>query len=333
MVSHGVLHTLAVLLTLGTLGSTTPLYDRQTNQSTTNLSVPNAGHLICSTKSFPDLDRSCVLASIEHFCHDHAGYQFPTNSSERSLRASFYVEENVTVPAAPIYLSITKPSGGPYANCSYKLDAQECIAQMTEAIDACNDFSDVNVKSSGTVTDTTCGWQWEVDLSPRPLPPAPPEYNGTSGNALAKRDPNCYHDGFAWPKLALQTGIDDFCTSINNAVIKPSTTHWDMDFYYYFSKDEPWPRKAYFNVATLQQPFHWTFWDCFYLVHSLGRSCEQWGLITGGSDADSKNTWLIDNDPDVHRPGQVPDQSQWVQGRDAVKEAGHPEAGGIPTPP
>ncbi|KAK0362826.1 hypothetical protein LTR91_022057 [Friedmanniomyces endolithicus] len=183
MAFHGVLYALAMLLTFGTLCSATPLFNRQSNLPTSNLSVPNAGHLTCSTESYPDLDRSCVLASIEHFCHDHAGYQFPANSSERSLRASFYVEENVTVPAAPIYLSITKPTGGPYADCSYKLNAQECIAQMTEAIDACNDFGNVTVMSSGTLTDGTCGWQWEVDLSPRPLPSAPVEYNSTTGSS------------------------------------------------------------------------------------------------------------------------------------------------------
>ncbi|KAK0254222.1 hypothetical protein LTR91_025484 [Friedmanniomyces endolithicus] len=190
MAFHGVLYALAVLLTLSTLGSATPLLNRQTNQSTSSLSVPNAGHLTCSTESYPDLDRSCVLASIEHFCHDHAGYQFPTNASERSLRASFYVEENVTVPAAPIYLSITKPAGSPYAECSYKLDAQECIAQMTEAIDSCNNFDAVSLDSSGTVTDATCGWQWEVDLSPRPLPPAPFEYNSTIGRFLRRDNPS-----------------------------------------------------------------------------------------------------------------------------------------------
>jgi len=205
MAFHGVLYALAVLLTFSTLCSATPLLVRQTYLPTSNLSVPNAGHLTCSTESYPDLDRSCVLASIEHFCHDHAGYQFPANASERSLRgkytpwhpssfssadqirpAPFYVEENVTVPAAPIYLSITKPAGGPYADCRYKLDAQECIAQMTEAIDACNDFGIVTVMSSGTLTDTTCGWQWEVDLSPRPLPPAPFEYNSTIGRYRAE---------------------------------------------------------------------------------------------------------------------------------------------------
>ncbi|KAK1055763.1 hypothetical protein LTR74_015411 [Friedmanniomyces endolithicus] len=311
MALHSVLHALLVLLTLSIGSSATPLLNRQTNQSTSNLSVPNAGHLTCSTESYPDLERSCVLASIEHFCHDHVGYQFPANAYVRSLRASFYVEDNVTVAAAPIYLSITKPAGGPCANCSYKLDAQECIAQMTEAIDSCNDFDAVSLDSSGTVTDATCGWQWEVDLT---------------GNALAKRDPTCYHDGFAWPRSALQTGIAGFCTSLPHAAVKPSTSHWDMDFYYYFSKDVPWPRKAYFNVATLQQPFHWTFWDCFSLVHSLGHSCEQWGLINGGSDADSKNSWLIDNDPDLHRPGQVPDQSQWIQGRDLAVKSTREEA-------
>ncbi|KAK1810172.1 hypothetical protein LTR12_015473 [Friedmanniomyces endolithicus] len=194
MALHSVLHALLVLLTLSIGSSATPLLNRQTNQSTSNLSVPNAGHLTCSTESYPDLERSCVLASIEHFCHDHVGYQFPANAYVRSLLGL----------------------GVPY---------------------------------------------------------------------------------------------------------KP-----DMDFYYYFSKDVPWPRKAYFNVATLQQPFHWTFWDCFSLVHSLGHSCEQWGLINGGSDADSKNSWLIDNDPDLHRPGQVPDQSQWIQGRDLAVKSTREEA-------
>ncbi|KAK1057437.1 hypothetical protein LTR74_014190 [Friedmanniomyces endolithicus] len=342
---QGVLYAVAVLLILSTHCSATPLFNRENNQSTTSFSVPNAGHLTCSTESYPDLDRSCVLASIEHFCHDHAGYQFPANATERSLRgkytpwhpssfssadqirpASFYVEENVTVPAAPIYLSIIKPAGGPYAECSYKLDAQECIAQMTEAIDSCNKFDAVSLDSSGTVTDATCGWRWEVDLSPRPLPPAPFEYNSTIGNALAKRDPNCYHDGFAWPRSALQTGMADFCTSLSHAAVKPSISHWDMDFYYYFSKDGAWPRKAYFNIATFHEPFQWTWGGCFTQTIALARSCQQWGLVNGGSDSDDWSNWLIDNDPDLHRPGQVPDQSQWVQGQKLAVKATHEEA-------
>ena len=36
-------------------------------------------------------------------------------------------------------------------------------------------------------------------------------------------------------------------------------------------------------------------------------ACKQKGLSVGGYDADPNASWSVDNDPDLHEPGKVPD--------------------------
>ncbi|KAK3111273.1 hypothetical protein LTR53_013631 [Teratosphaeriaceae sp. CCFEE 6253] len=238
---------LAVLcITLACAASpTTPQYSNDSS-----LAVADGRQVTCSAASSLAFDRSCVTATIEHFCYDHDGYRFPEKARRSSLRGSYYVEPNATAQLAPIVLSIWQPAGGPYNSCSNTLEARECIADFTAAVDRCNGRHPLNVTSGGAFIDSTCRWKWEVDVGPRvPVVEASaldvPEAEHVALGAPVTSHPYCYPEGFAWPTQAIGQGLDDFCDDLDERHVDAGR-NFDMFFYYLFnfSKKPATPRKA-----------------------------------------------------------------------------------------
>ncbi|TKA77049.1 hypothetical protein B0A55_04391 [Friedmanniomyces simplex] len=90
-----------------------------------------------------------------------------------------------------------------------------------------------------------------------------------------------------------------------------------MDYYYYFDLSKPiTPRKAYFNVVNFL-PTTWSEDACFQTIGSFTSLCMSGGLSRGGYDASPSSNWEIDNDPDLHHPGLVPDDDHGSKRRDS----------------
>ncbi|KAK3104299.1 hypothetical protein LTR53_018507, partial [Teratosphaeriaceae sp. CCFEE 6253] len=84
-----------------------------------------------------------------------------------------------------------------------------------------------------------------------------------------------------------------------------------MFFYYLFnfSKKPATPRKAYFNIFQYL-PRWWSKKQCLQLMKPLVTKCKHKGLVMGGFAGDTSSHFEIDNDPDLHDPGKVPDPSK-----------------------
>ncbi|KAK5688190.1 hypothetical protein LTS10_000168 [Elasticomyces elasticus] len=310
--------------------------------------IADGGHLTCSSESHPVLERFCVIASIEHFCHDKAGHHFSNNTA---LGGSFYVAKDATT-FAPIHLTVTKSRNKPYASCSSTLEVKQCIAQMTLATSSCNDFNTVNVTSSGCLKDTTCGWQWEVDISPRPnedfketpadgvagghftsqesnKPDNSPGERRAAAGDRSEDSPNgpveiassnltnrmgipdgwngyeCFSTGYQIPLYIWEEGLQDSCKWMDGRSFDESESNGEWAFTLWWWGPDGKLHKTWYSFQSAYHAMTVAYDDCIKKMDPLVVICRD-GLSSQGGRAytiHETTTWIVDNDPDLHRPG------------------------------
>jgi len=152
-------------------------------------SVPQGlgNSLTCATETHAHVNRSTALETINWFCHGNAGHQFPSNGSEEVLfskvilkprsrtsadfngTAWYYNLDSEADKHTPVGLGVHQAAGSRSPTCTYRLDLQQCVAQLTTAVNSCNDNKD-DVTLSAAIKDADCGWLLAFDLEPGVAP-------------------------------------------------------------------------------------------------------------------------------------------------------------------
>ncbi|KAK3111272.1 hypothetical protein LTR53_013630 [Teratosphaeriaceae sp. CCFEE 6253] len=296
------------------------------------------GQLDCAARSESHVDHSTAVDTIRYFCDGNAGHQFPSNGSEHVLFAWYYNPDHPADAHTPIGLGVYQPAGRPSPKCSYRLDPQLCVTQLTTAMNACNDFRD-NITLGATLRDADCGWLYEFSLKPDDQPlgvdKAPVIHIAAPAEAevpvvavprhVVPRDlvprqskevpgpwteSSCANRGYSFPLAAWDEGLQAFCAWADGRVIRGPSKDLQFTFLWWSSSGHL-HKQCYSIWRRCSPPFPVTRNDCLAAMSPLINECAHGDQSRAGwaNEYLECTVWTVDNDPDRRRPEAAADPS------------------------